>query len=309
MKFSFIGGTYRGYELLKALLNAGHIPDSIVILKEDEHEVLKCSSQITELAQLHNIPFGCKKKLTDTDYKNYETASLDFIIVCGWRTLINPELNKSLKFGMVAAHDSLLPKYRGFAPINWAIINGEKECGVTLILINNGETDSGKIISQKAVVINDNEYGWDVYQNVIKATIEIYLEFFSNFENNKIVTSEQNELEATYTCKRTPDDGRIDWNKSSKIIYDLIRAIAHPYPGAFCEFDSKRFSIRKAELGKNNEKKFSGRIPGRVISINTDSIEVLCGQGTISILEWECKNTGEVSSPNKVVKSITAKLI
>lgn len=308
MKFAFVGGTQRGFEVLKEIVLKGYIPSFCAILKEDEHEIEKVSPQIGLFLESKGIKYIIEKKLSDLDYEKIKSSDLDFIIVCGWRTLIDPSINNYLKLGMIAAHDSLLPKYRGFAPINWAIINGEKETGVTLFRIDKGEVDSGEIIAQKVVKIKEDDYGWHVYQNVIKATIEIYLDFFLNFETNKIVTSKQNELEATYTCKRTPDDGRIDWDKSSKVIYDLIRAIAHPYPGAFCEFDSKIYSIRRAELGKNNKKNFSGRISGRIISINSDSIEVLCGQGSISIIEWECRDTGEISSPNKIVKSITSKL-
>lgn len=308
MHFAFVGGTQRGFEVLKEIISKGYTPSFCIILKEDDHEIEKSSPQIKLFLESKGIRHRIGNKLNESDYELIRTSDLDFIIVCGWRTLIDASINNYLKMGMIAAHDSLLPKYRGFSPINWAIINGEKETGVTLFKIDNGDVDSGEIIAQKIVEINDDDYGWDVYQKVIHATIELYLGFFSDFITNKVVSCKQNEHEATYTCKRIPSDGKIDWSKSSKSIYDLIRAIAHPYPGAFCEFDSKIFVIRKAKLGKNNERAFTGRIPGRVIHIDSDSIEVLCGQGTISIFEWECKDSGEINNPIEIVKKITATL-
>jgi len=307
-KYAFIGGTIRGYLLLKELLDQNRIPVYAVILKEDEHEEEKYSILLSELLKNNNIPFSVKKKLDDDDYKVIKESGLDFVIVSGWRTLIDTDINKYIKEGIIASHYSLLPEYRGFAPTQWAIINGEKVTGVTLFKIEEGDADSGKVFAQRKVEINFNDYAYDVDLKNIKCAIELYLEYFEKFENGKIKYFEQDKSKATYTCKRTPEDGKIEWSKSSIEIYNLIRALAFPYPGAFCFYKDQCFHIRKAELGRNNEKKFAGKIPGRVAGIYNEGIEVLCGEGTILLVEWEDKTLKKTNCPSDVVKSLTSTL-
>jgi methionyl-tRNA formyltransferase len=309
IKFAFIGGTLRGYKLLLSLLNKKFIPQYAVFLKEDEHEVLKYSNDLLELAKQYNIPAQCGKKISLESLETLKGLQLDFIVVCGWRYIIDTSLNNYIKLGMLAAHDSLLPKYRGFAPINWAIINGEKETGVTIFKIQEGEIDNGSVIKQTKISIEDTDYAFDVYEKIIEATIEAYYAVFEDYLNNNILFIQQNEEQATYTCKRTPKDGKIDWNKDSNTVLNLIRALAHPYPGAYCIFDNSTYHIRKACLGDFNTKKFIGRIVGRVVKIDSAGIEVLCGEGSIKITEWENKNMNVVGSPNQNIKSIMATLM
>lgn len=308
MRFAFIGGTYRGFELLKELIRIDAKPVTAYILKEDDHENEVYSTDIARLLDENGISHSCKKKLAAIDYEKLKSFELDFIFVCGWRTIIDFSINQYLGLGMFAAHDSLLPKYRGFAPINWAMINGESETGVTLFRINEGEVDSGNIYGQRKVPISFSDYGWDVYKKITHATIELYVEFIEKFKNNKLESYSQDESLATYTCKRSPQDGKINWNLTSVEIYNFCRALAHPYPGGFCNFENKTFHIRKVSLGKNNGKNFVGCIPGRVISILENGIEVLCKSGTIFIEEWEEKQEGIIEIPSSRIKSITSTL-
>ncbi len=308
VKFAFIGGTKRGYRLINALLQKELIPEFAVILEEDEHESEKYSDKIIGLLNDKQVLNSISKKLSDGDYEKIRNLELDFVIVFGWRTLIDTKINDSLKLGLVASHFSLLPKYRGFAPLQWAIINDEKETGVTLFLIQEGKVDSGKLISQKKVPVMSDDYAAELNVKLTDCAIEMYLELFRNFESGKIKLTEQNEADATYCCKRTPEDGKIDWNKSSAEIYNLIRALAHPYPGAFCEYKGETFHIRKAVKGEIDKQFYSGRIPGRVISIEKNSIEVLCGSGSVKILEWENKVTTKINFPSEIVKSLSSTL-
>lgn len=305
-KFIFIGGTNRGYELLKALLKKKYIPKSAVILKEDEHERLKYSEKISGMLIKNKIPFTIKKKLEKKDYDKIRKIVPDFILVYGWRTLIDIKISRHVKYGIIAAHQSLLPEYRGFAPVQWVIINGEKETGVTLFQISKGEPDSGKIFFQKKIPIGSDEYAAEIDKKIIKASIELFLTLFESVKKGQITFTRQDETKATYACRRVPDDGKINWGDTSKNIYNLIRALAHPYTGAFCKYNENTYLIRRAKLGDSNQKRIAGKIPGRVFKIRQDGIEVLCGEGTIFISEWENKSDGIVSCPSKEVKSITA---
>ena len=302
IRFAFIGGTARGLILLDSLLKRNLIPLFCIISEEDKHETHKYSGDIELLLKRFNIPYEVKKKLSKDNYKKLQ--DLDFAVVYGWRTLIDISSCDSLKLGFIAAHHSILPKYRGFAPLQWAIINGEKETGVTLFKINEGEIDSGNIIAQKRIQIGPDEYAGDVDKRLIESSVELYTELFKNYETKKISFTGQNDAEATYTCKRTPDDGKIDWTKTSFEIFNLIRALADPFPGAFCDFRNIRYHIKRAGIGTNNLRKYSGRIPGRIVKIFPEGIEVLCGEGTIRISEWENKSTGITNVPSEIVKSV-----
>jgi methionyl-tRNA formyltransferase len=140
---------------------------------------------------------------------------------------------------------------------------------------------------------------------MIDASIDLYLKFFDDLESNTVTFTEQNEANATYTCRRIPEDGKINWSDSSANIYNLIRAVAFPYPGAFCYFNNVKFLISKARIGDLNSKIYSGRIAGRVIRIDDDGAEILCGTGTIKILEWKNTDSESVTNPNEDIKSIT----
>ncbi len=308
IRYGFIGGTQRGLKLIEELISKNYPPQFSVILKEDDHEEIKCYNEISELMNSVSINYSVKKKLFKEDYDLIKKSELDFLLIYGWRTLIDTSVNKYLKFGSVAIHHSLLPLYRGFAPMQWAIINGEKETGVTLFLINDGEADSGKIITQKRIPILPEEYALDVYEKTTESTIDVCLEFFENYRNDKIKLTDQDESKATYCCKRTPEDGKIDWKKDSIEIYDLIRALAYPFTGAFCNFGDSCFHIRRAVPGESNNKNYTGIIPGRVIKISKEGIEVMCGKGTILLREWENKSTGIVNCPSEIIKSMSSTL-
>lgn len=308
MKFGFIGGTERGYTLIKTLVRDNFIPEFCVVLKEDDHEKSNFSDLISEFISPYKIPVSIKKRLSDNDYERIKKLSLDFIIVCGWRTMINPELNLFLKHGMIAAHDSLLPRYRGFAPLNWAIINGEKKTGVTLFKISSGDVDTGEIVLQQDTNVGPDETVNEVNQKIISITCELYRNMIKSYIlNGVILSSPQDETNASYTCKRTPEDGRINWNDNSQIIYNLIRALVHPYSGAFFLFKNQAFEVRSAKLGPQNMKNFVGRIPGRVISINDNGVEVLCGLGTVLIKEVFDVSNNKLHMANELFKSITIK--
>lgn len=303
IRFIFIGGTLRGYKVIESLIRNGNAPSFIFVLKEDQHELEKYSGEIIKLAELENIPFKLTKKLNKEDEIFISSSMWDFAIVCGWRTIINPDLDQFFKLGFLAAHDSLLPKYRGFAPINWALINGEKKTGVTLFKIEKGDEDSGPILGQEEVNIGENEYAYDVYLKVCDATIRLINAFILNYKSDSIELLEQNEELATYGCARGIEDGRINFEQTSVQVLQFVKALAPPYPGAFFIFNEVKYIVTKAVLGVRNNYQYAGRIPGKVIMINSSEVEVLCKEG--SILFKEILTTdGEVLNPKEKIKSI-----
>lgn len=305
MKFQLFVGNRIGYEALSVLLNDKDIDISIVFIeKEHEHENEKYYDRIKQLCDDNGITVS-----TDLSFENVYSKTKqilpDVIMSFGYRRIIPSKVYKLARICSVGSHFALLPKYRGFAPVNWAIINGEKETGVTLFHLSDG-IDDGDIISQKAVPIYDDSDVNDVIELCLVQFRQMLLEEIENFKKGIIKRIPQNHQEATYTCSRTPEDGYIDWNKSTWEIYNLIRAITYPFPGAFSYLNGKKFIIWKAkpiDLGA-----YVGRIPGRVVKIIKDKgVCVLTGDGALLVTDVQYGDSGIVTADN-IIKSVRIRL-
>lgn len=304
LKYLFIGGTQSGYKLLKAVISDDFHPSYAFILKEDKHEKEKYSQKISKMLSKRGVSFELRKALSSEDLGFISRSGFDFVIVYGWRSMIKLDFNKSGLPLFAGIHNSLLPKYRGFAPLQWAVINGEKYSGITMFRIGNGDVDSGDIIRQKKIKIGDDEFIQEINSKFTEAAIKLFTEFINLYLKEELRFRKQREKDATYTCKRIPEDSKIDWTKSSTEIFNLIRATADSQHSAYCAYKGKRYYIFEAAQGKFNNKKFSGRICGRVYRINDEGIEVICGSGTLLIKKW-CKiNSGNIVTPSLEIKSI-----
>ncbi len=158
----FVGGTRRGFELLRRLVDRQEEVVSAFILQEDEHEPIKLCKQIKQLCEKQGISSNLCRRIEDDQINEILKLNPDVVFVCGWRTIIPKKLYNNIPLGCLAAHDSLLPKYRGFAPTAWAIINGEENVGVSLFRIDDQGIDAGKIFGQKPIKVNKDESTQDI---------------------------------------------------------------------------------------------------------------------------------------------------
>jgi methionyl-tRNA formyltransferase len=278
----FIGGTPRGFELLKVLIANGENIVKAFILLEDEHEVIKVSIAMEEFCRERNIKAEVCQKITKERAADIKDLDADAAFVCGWRSIIPREIYSLFPLGCLAAHDSLLPKYRGCAPLNWAIINGEKETGVTLFKIQDGPVDSGPFCGQKKVKIGPDETAHQVYQRIMSATVELYTTFLNQLASDSVTWIEQNEREAFIVKRRKPQDGEINWRQSSEQVHNLIRALVPPYPCARTFYKGDILFITKSSRYDYPEINASA-VPGQVISVSHEGVLVACGQGAVSI--------------------------
>lgn len=306
LKIVFIGGRDRGFECIQMLTKQKYIISHIFCLQEDEHEKIKFFPTIVSYAQKNKIPLTLTKSVKNTKaLQIVNKLNPDLIIAMGWRTLIPSELLSTPKYGAVGAHESLLPKYRGFAPVNWAVINGEKKTGVTLFQLANG-VDSGDIIDQKIVPIGKNDTAWEIYQQTAKASLELVDTYLKNLQKGFIKTKKQNHKLATYTVARIPEDGLISWTWNTQRIYNLIRGLSYPYPGAFTYYNNKKIIIQKASL-LPTPPVYVGRIPGRIAAIGEGYVHVVTGDSLLSLLEVETPE-GEKVKANTIFTSIKGTL-
>ena len=178
-------------------------------------------------------------------YMSNEVAA-DVIVVSGYPKRIPKGIIHSARIAAINIHQSLLPAYRGRHPLNWAIINGETLTGVTLHYLNE-RFDDGKIIKQESVKIEKNDTIMDVYQKTAKKGQKLLRNFCQEIGSKKILGRKQNLASATYFPPRTPKDGKINWQEPAEKIYNLVRALTFPYPGAYFYYKKKKLIIEECK--------------------------------------------------------------
>ncbi|MBS1516205.1 MAG: methionyl-tRNA formyltransferase [Bacteroidetes bacterium] len=216
-------------------------------------------SDVKQYALEHNLPVLQPVKLKDENFLN-ELRALqpDLIIVVAFRIL--PSVIFDIpKHGIFNLHGSLLPKYRGAAPINWAIINGDKETGVTTFFLKE-KVDTGNIILQAKLEIGENDTFGEIYEKLSGIGANLVLETVREIENSNVKVMEQKEEHASPAPKIFKEDCRIDWSKSVEKIHNLVRGLS-PHPAAWTTFQDK---VLKIYTTLKTSEKFSGE-PGSLI--------------------------------------------
>ena len=307
MRTLFIGGTKRGYLALNALLESRANVVGVISLRQDDHERERYEEPIRALAGRHGIPLCETKWMKDRDYPRWIAGELeaDIAIIVGCRILLRKEVYEAPRRGSLAVHDSLLPEYRGFAPLNWSIINGEDHTGVTLFQVSES-MDGGDIVAQRRVPIRSHDTAPEVYERVCQATVDMILETYPSLVNGTAISLPQSLTAGSLACSRTPLDGMIEWTMSTKAIYDLVRGLAYPYPGAYTVFNGKKLTIWRAEPVETV--RIAGRIPGRVIGVDKSQgcVDVLTGDGVLRVNDVEFANDRHRASD--IITSVRATL-
>lgn len=229
---------------------------------------------VRDEAERLGIPVRSPKKLDAAETEHLRALAPELILSCYYRAIIPKEILELPRLGAFNIHGALLPKYRGRACVNWAVLNGERQTGATLHVMTE-QADRGDIVAQRSVPIAFTEDAHDVFLKVAEAARAIVAEQLPALEAGTAPRTPQDESQATYFGRRRPEDGRIDWNKSALEIYNLIRAVTHPFPGAFAELDGNKYFIWKALPAEGKG------IPGTVIS--REPLVVATGCGALKI--------------------------
>lgn len=203
-------------------------------------------------------------------------------VVSSYDRVLSPRVLEHGRF--VNVHYAALPKYRGRANVNWAIINGESETAITIHAIAPG-LDNGNILFQRFVPIGQDDTAADIYQNLNEIQRNFLGETVGRYLDGDEGTP-QNESEGTYGCSRTPADGEIDWSTTTDHIYALVRALSPPFPGAHSYLETRRITIVRASP-LMEAPRYAGRIPGRVVgrSRSDGHVDVLTGDGILRLYE------------------------
>jgi methionyl-tRNA formyltransferase len=240
MRVIFMGYQTWGHQVLAALLQSPHDVPLVITHPNSTHEYETIwNDSVAELAESQNVPCVVCRRVGDEAYARIREVAPDILISSDWRTWIPPPVYQTAKHGAINIHDALLPKYGGFAPLNWALINGETEVGVTVHFMSE-EFDLGDIIIQEHVPVEPKDTVTHLFHKTIKLFPRMALEALDLIASGRGRWQPQNPAEATFFHKRSIEDSRIDWHRSALEIVNLVRAQADPYPNAFAYYNGQR---------------------------------------------------------------------
>ena len=276
--------TEKGYDVLAHLLKSKWGVSIGGVVSFHEIGVIKdFCDDIENLSRKNGINFYQWNQVKDELETVIKDNDITGVIAISWRYLLPLSLNKILDDKIIVFHDSLLPKYRGFAPVVTAMLCGEKEIGAT-VLYAQEEVDSGEIILQKTFPITSNMYLEDAVKKMSEVYCELIIDLLSSMQDGTISSHPQNDKNATYSIWRDEEDYWIDWNWSAEKISQFIHSLGNPYKGALSKESNSLIRITKCSL-LSQDIDFAIRDVGKIWKIDDGKPVVVCGKGLICIEE------------------------
>lgn len=236
--------------------------------------------EIKEITDKYSIPFHQPEKKELYRYINYiKDLSPDLIVVCGYKYIMSSEIFSIPKLRTINIHPSYLPNYRGQHVVNWVIVNGESETGVTIHFIDEG-IDTGYIIVQKKIPILFEDSASILHERIYREASDLLKLVLDRISSGSTLQSrKQDNSKASYFKPRSPQDGVIDWNKDGIEIYNLIRALVKPWPGAYSYIKDRKVIFWNAQF----ETDYDSSSPGTIINILGSKLIISVKGGKLSI--------------------------
>ena len=277
-KLIFMGTPDFSAAVLKGLLDDSNYDVLAVVTQPDRAVGRKKEIKMTpvkEVALAHNLPVYQPEKMSGSEeMAELMTLGADGIVTAAFGQFLPTKLLDSVDFA-VNVHASLLPKYRGGAPIHYAIINGEEEAGVTIMEMVK-KMDAGDMIAKASTPITDDDNVGTMFEKLAVIGRDLLLKTLPDYIAGNIEPEPQDESKATFSPNITSEEERIDWNKSARDVFNHIRGLS-PWPVAHTLLDGKRFKIYEATLAEGHGK------PGEIIEKGKKSLVVATGDGAISL--------------------------
>jgi methionyl-tRNA formyltransferase len=257
-------------------------------LLASRHEVVLCVSHpeqspepapvifdesMGDLAREHDIPVVYREKAVDDELVATITGSgAEIGVACNWRTWIAPKVFGAPTRGTVNTHDALLPKYAGFSPLNWALINGESQVGITAHWMD-ADLDRGDIITQRTVPVTPTDTTEDLFHRTVPLFGPLTIDALDRVEFGPHDWLRQDPEHASFFHKRADPDNRIPWDRAAKDLVNLVRAQTGPYPNAWCLHEGRRLRVLEASVSTNR----CGGTQGRVFAREGSGVVVVAG--------------------------------
>ncbi|MEI7346503.1 bifunctional UDP-4-amino-4-deoxy-L-arabinose formyltransferase/UDP-glucuronic acid oxidase ArnA [Dickeya chrysanthemi] len=268
---------------LRALVAAGYTVEAVFTHADNPAENQFFGSVARTAAEL-GIPVFAPEDVNHPLWvERIAAMSPDVIFSFYYRHLLSDAILQSATHGAYNLHGSLLPRYRGRAPLNWALVNGETETGVTLHRMVT-RADAGNIVAQQRVAIDESDTALSLHRKLRDVADQLLKDALPAIAAGKANDIPQDESQATYVGRRTPEDGRIEWQKPARTLYNLVRAVTEPWPGAFSFVGTTQFIIWQAKVRTD----FAAAKPGTVLS--TSPLVVACGNDALEIVTGQGNN-------------------
>ena len=280
----FFGYSEVGYDCLSLLLERGDNVVALVTHEDNPHEKIWFKTPAVA-ARERGLPVFTPASVNTPEWRERIAALRpDLILSVYYRHMIGTKLLALPRLGAWNLHGSLLPRYRGRAPINWAILHGEPRIGMTLHRMVKA-ADAGAIVDQEGVDLSPRDTAEQAFRKVLPCARRVLARQIDALLAGTATETPQDEAQATYFGGRKPEDGRIVWTQTSAQIFNLIRAVTDPYPGAFIDVGEARLMVWWAEPDSPAARGRSGR-PGEVLSVAPLVIATADGAFELTKTEW-----------------------
>lgn len=280
MKVIFMGTPDFSVGTFEALIEAGHE----IVLAVTQPDKPKGRGEkvqyppVKEAALKRQIPvFQPKRVRAPECIEELRKYDADIMVVIAFGQILPKEILEMTPYGCVNVHASLLPKYRGAAPIQWAVINGERVSGVTTMQMDEG-LDTGDMLMKTEIVLDEKETGGSLHDKLARAGAGLCVQTLEALKDGTVVREPQGESTTEYARMLDKGMGRIDWSKDAKSIECLIRGL-NPWPSAYTEWNGRTMKIWEADVADIDE----GREPGTVIRVERDGFCVQTGRGSLKV--------------------------
>lgn len=281
MKIIFMGTPDFAVGTLRSLAEAGH-EITLVVSQPDKpkgrgHAMVPTPVKV--VAEELGIPVFQPVKIREAK-DVLEKTEADVCVVAAFGQIIPASILHMKKYGCINVHASLLPKYRGAAPIQWAVIDGEKESGVTIMQMDEG-LDTGDMLAKAIVPLNEKETGGSLFDKLSEAGGRLCVETLAKLEKGEITPEKQGESPTAYASMLDKKMGNIDWNKSAVVIERLVRGL-NPWPSAYTHLDGKTLKIWACDVLPQSASKGES---GEILEVTKDAIHVQTGDGILVLRE------------------------
>jgi methionyl-tRNA formyltransferase len=285
MKIIFMGTPDFAVGALEAIIEAGH-EVVLVVTQPDKPKGRSGQMQfppVKECAVKYGIPvFQPAKIKTPEAVEELRGYKADIFVVAAFGQILSKEILDMPRLGCVNIHASLLPKYRGAAPINWCIIDGEEKTGVTIMQMNEG-LDTGDILTVSEVLIDKKETAESLFEKLSAAGASLIVETLPKLERGEILPIPQDDSKSSYAKMMNKSLGKIDWNNSAVSIERLVRGL-NSWPSAYTSFNGKTLKLWNCDVVDNIS---GGGETGVIVNVTKDYFDVSCGEGALRILELQ----------------------
>lgn len=284
MRVIFMGTPDFAVGTLKALIDSRH--EVIAVYTQPDKPKKRSGDPVMppvkELALSHNIPVYQPVKIREEEYvEQIQCLNPDVIVVAAFGQILPKSILETPRYGCINVHASLLPLYRGAAPIQWAVIDGRQTSGVTTMQMNEG-LDTGDILLKKEIELEEKETGGSLFDKLAGIGAALLIETLERAEAGSLTPQKQDDSKSSYAKMLNKNLGKLDFTKDAASLERLVRGL-NPWPSAYGSYNGKIMKIWDAEVSAGTSE---GR-PGDIISVDKESITVKCGEGALKILELQ----------------------